>query len=75
MSTPATLGLGLNLPLLRPVLGLVGWTYVIEAWMYSVRIPAMDKARKAGANMGPESTTAEMNAQVPRRVTWKGINA
>jgi hypothetical protein len=26
-------------PLLKPVIGLVGWTFVMEAWMYAYRIP------------------------------------
>ena len=27
-----------------PVLGLIGWTFVMWVWMYATRIPAMQKA-------------------------------
>lgn len=30
-------------PLLRPVAALAGWTFVMEAWMYATRLPAMSK--------------------------------
>lgn len=30
-------------PLLRPVAALAGWTFVMEAWMYATRLPAMEK--------------------------------
>ncbi len=30
--------------LIAPVLGLVGWTFVMWVWMYATRIPAMQEA-------------------------------
>jgi hypothetical protein len=32
-----------SMPLLQPLVALNIWTFVIEAWMYAVRVPAVKK--------------------------------
>ncbi|KAL1304388.1 hypothetical protein AAFC00_003388 [Neodothiora populina] len=60
-----------SLPLLRPVLGLVGWTFAMEAWMYQTRIPAINRYN---VQVRPEGTVADMNAKLPAVVRWKADN-
>lgn len=66
MSTPTTETI---LPLLRPVVALVGWTFGVESWMYMTRIPALRRLKVA---LTPESTNADMNKALPAIVRWKG---
>lgn len=40
---------------LTPALALIAWTFVIAAWMYATRIPAMRKARINPAKMKEKS--------------------
>lgn len=42
IETTMALQLGRS-PLLKPVAALAGWTFVMEAWMYATRLPAMSK--------------------------------
>lgn len=50
---PITVG---SQPLLGPVLGLVSWTFVMEAWMYALRLPALGKYNvKTDPDMTKES--------------------
>ena len=58
-------------PILQPVMALALWTFVMWAWMYATRIPAV---RASGAPMNPEATAAEFNAAIPPRVRWKADN-
>ncbi|MBY6240610.1 MAPEG family protein [Methylosinus sp. Sm6] len=58
-------------PLLAPIVALVLWTFVMWAWLYATRIPAMRKARMA---LDPEQTKEEFNAQIPARARWKADN-
>ena len=58
-------------PILAPVVALVLWSFVMCAWLYATRIPAMihkdivyDPARPA----------AEFHAQLPAPVRWKADN-
>ena len=52
----------LNYGLLGPVFALIGWTFVMWAWMYATRIPAMQRlkidpqeaARTGTLNLPPE---------------------
>jgi len=58
-------------PILQPVVALALWTFVMWAWMYATRIPAV---QASGAPMNPEATAAEFNAAIPPRVRWKADN-
>jgi len=63
MSTPE--------PILLPVVALVLWSLVMQAWMLAVRIPAMNAAHldpQAGAR------TAELAGKLPGKVQWKADN-
>ena len=53
---------------LLPVMGLVLWTFVIWAWMYSTRLPAMRAARM---KPDPQAPRGEQMAKLPARVRWK----
>ncbi len=55
-------------PILQPVVALVLWTFVMWAWLYATRIPAVQAAR---APMRPETTHEEFNAALPARVVVK----
>lgn len=58
-------------PLLGPVVGLVSWTFVMEAWMYALRLPALSKYK---VDTSPSMTTADMNAKIPRHLQWPADN-
>ncbi len=58
-------------PILAPVIVLVLWTFVMWAWLYATRIPAMSKAK---VPLDPNRTAAEFSAQLPPRVRWKADN-
>jgi len=57
--------------ILQPVVALVLWSFVMWAWLYATRIPAVQAAR---APMPPGTTAAELNAHLPPRVRWKADN-
>jgi hypothetical protein len=54
--------LGLPTPLIKPVAALAGWTFVMEAWMYATRLPAMSKY---GVSADPDKCKEEMNTKIP----------
>lgn len=58
-------------PILLPVIALVLWTLVMQAWMIIVRIPAMQ-----GAGLGPQSAerTADLAELLPKQAQWKADN-
>jgi len=58
-------------PILQPVIALVLWTFVMWAWLYATRIPAIAAAKKP---MDPTMTAADLNAVIPARVRWKADN-
>ena len=58
-------------PILTPVVALVLWSFVMWAWLYATRIPAIFKNKIA---MDPAMTKAELNAQLPPSVRWKADN-
>ena len=61
----------MNSPILQPVVALVLWSFVMWAWLYATRIPAIQAANKP---MLPEMTTADLNAMIPAQVRWKADN-
>lgn len=54
--------LGLPTPLVKPVAALAGWTFVMEAWMYATRLPAMSKY---GVSTDPDKCKEDMNTKIP----------
>jgi hypothetical protein len=60
-----------NAQFLMPVLALVAWTFVMWAWMYATRIPAM---RAAGIDPQDAATTNALAERLPPQVRWKADN-
>jgi hypothetical protein len=58
-------------PMLAPVVALVLWTFVIWAWMYATRIPAIGRARM---KLDPNAPRGEQMALLPPAVRWKADN-
>ena len=57
--------------LLRPVVALVAWTFVMWAWMYATRIPAILRSRM---KLDPNAPRGEQMATLPPEVRWKADN-
>ncbi|MFO1406631.1 MAG: MAPEG family protein [Steroidobacteraceae bacterium] len=61
-----------NAQFLLPVLALVAWTFVMWAWMYATRIPAMQAAK-----IDPQDAAWSKDAlgqRLPPQVRWKADN-
>jgi hypothetical protein len=58
-------------PLLAPVIALVLWTFVMCAWLYATRIPAMVRQKIV---YDPRRPVEEFQAQLPAPVRWKADN-
>jgi hypothetical protein len=58
-------------PILAPVIALVLWSFVMWAWLYATRIPAMTRNRIV---YDPRRPAEEFHAQLPARVRWKADN-
>jgi hypothetical protein len=54
-------------PLFAPVIALVLWSFVIWAWLYATRIPAI---RKYNVVMDPHRPPSEFHSQLPAEVRW-----
>lgn len=57
--------------MLRPALALVLWTFVMWAWMYATRIPAIRQMQMA---LDPNRPRGEQMAELPPAVRWKADN-
>jgi hypothetical protein len=57
--------------LLAPLMVLVLWTFVMCAWLYATRIPAI---RRGGVPLQPDQPKETFNAQLPPQVRWKADN-
>jgi hypothetical protein len=57
--------------LLAPVVALVLWTFVMCAWLYAMRIPAI---RQNNIVYDPRRPAEEFHAQLPAEVRWKADN-
>lgn len=57
--------------LLRPVIALVLWTFVMWGWMYVTRLPAIRRARM---KLDPDAIRGEQMATLPADVRWKADN-
>jgi hypothetical protein len=58
-------------PILAPVVVLVAWTFVMWAWMYATRIPAIRAARM---RLDPHEPRGAQMASLPAEVRWKADN-
>lgn len=60
-------------PILAPIVALVGWTVVMQMWMYATRLPAM---RRAGISLKGRVGTrgGALEGVVPDQVNWKAHN-
>jgi hypothetical protein len=57
--------------ILAPVVALVLWSFVMWAWLYATRIPAITKGKIV---YDPSRPAEEFHAQLPARVRWKADN-
>ncbi|KAM0722301.1 hypothetical protein Q7P37_001742 [Cladosporium fusiforme] len=62
---------GTAAPLLAPLVTLNLWTFVMEGWMYSKRLPALSKHK---VNMDPTFNQARMETMLPPDVQWPAHN-
>ncbi|MCB2108914.1 MAG: MAPEG family protein [Rhodobacteraceae bacterium] len=58
-------------PMLAPAMALVLWTFVMWAWLYATRIPAIKRGK---VPMPPTMTKDDLNARLPAEVRWKADN-
>jgi len=58
-------------PILAPVTALVLWSFVMWAWLYATRIPAIIKLK---ITYDPLRPAAEFNDRIPPHVRWKADN-
>jgi hypothetical protein len=57
--------------LFAPVIALVLWTFVMCAWLYATRIPAIKRNNIA---LDPQRSREEFHGLLPARVRWKADN-
>jgi hypothetical protein len=57
--------------LLAPMITLVLWTFVMWAWLYATRIPAI---RRLHVPLDADQSKEAFNAQLPPHVRWKADN-
>lgn len=60
-----------SVPMLAPVIALVLWSFLIWAWMYATRIPAIVKSKM---RLDPQAPRGEQMNQLPANVRWKADN-
>jgi hypothetical protein len=60
-----------NRALLQPAVALAAWTFVMWAWMYVTRIPAI---QRAGMKLDATVPRGEQMATLPPEVRWKADN-
>jgi hypothetical protein len=58
-------------PILVPLITLVLWSFVMWAWLYATRIPAITKNRII---FDPHRPNEEFHARLPAQVRWKADN-
>jgi hypothetical protein len=57
--------------ILAPVVGLVLWSFVMWAWLYATRLPAMLKLK---IDYDPRETNEAFSGRFPPQVRWKADN-
>src|SRR5712671_1237987 len=58
-------------PILAPLVALVLWSFVMWAWLYATRIPAL---MRSGIVYDPYRPNDAFHAQLPAQVRWKADN-
>src|SRR5712671_4854502 len=58
-------------PILAPLMALVLWSFVMWAWLYATRIPAL---MRIGIVYDPYQANEAFHAQLPANVRWKADN-
>ncbi|MCI0599051.1 MAG: MAPEG family protein [Beijerinckiaceae bacterium] len=61
----------MNSPILMPLVALVLWSFIMWAWLYATRIPAIKKHK---ISLDPHRPAEEFHAQLPPQVRWKADN-
>lgn len=61
----------MTVPILLPAMTLVLWSFVMWAWLYATRIPAIMRRK---VPMPPTMTKDDLNAALPAEVRWKADN-
>jgi hypothetical protein len=61
----------MHTPILAAVIALVLWSFVMWAWLYATRLPAMMRLK---IQYDPERPNSEFIDQIPPRVRWKADN-
>src|SRR6266436_74898 len=61
----------MNSPILAPLVALVLWSFVMWAWLYATRIPALIKNAIV---YDPYRPNEAFHAQLPAQVRWKADN-
>ncbi len=61
----------MHTPILGAVIALVLWSFVMWAWLYATRLPAMVRL---GIVYDPERPASEFIEKIPPRVRWKADN-
>lgn len=62
---------GTAAPLLAPLVTLNAWTFVMQTWMYSKRLPALSRHK---VNMDSSLSQAKMEAMLPPEIQWPAQN-
>ena len=58
-------------PILQPVVALVLWSFVMWAWLYATRIPAMVRLK---ITYDPRQPASEFHDRIPAQARWKADN-
>jgi len=58
-------------PILAPLVALILWSFVMWAWLYATRIPAIVRLKIV---YDPYRPNQEFHAQIPAPVRWKADN-
>jgi hypothetical protein len=61
----------MHTPILGAVIGLVLWSFVMWAWLYATRLPAISRLKIV---YDPNRPSSEFIDQIPPRVRWKADN-
>lgn len=61
----------MNSPILAPLMALVLWSFIMWAWLYATRIPAVVRQKIVFDQHKP---AADFHMQLPPRVRWKADN-
>ena len=58
-------------PMFAPIVALVLWSFVMWAWLYATRIPAMTRLK---ISLDARRPASEFLAKIPPEVQWKADN-